>query len=276
MGRHLFYCAAPVLGVVFSSSIVLAGPYSPAAGQPGSTAISRDDANITEWASGVVNYSRGPMDIANPDLGLASFGDGSDALGSGTTVTSLGDGGSITLSFDLPITDGAGADFAVFENSFSGTFLELAFVEVSSNGTDFFRFPSVSLTQTSTQVGGFGTLDPTNLYDLAGNFSENYGTPFDLSELTDVSPLLDINAVTQVRIVDVVGRITPIDGNPNWAPSTDSLGNLINDPYSTPFPSSGFDLDGVAVLHVVPEPTGLVLAGVVMVAGLFRRRRVIG
>ena len=170
-----------------------------------------------------------------------------------TAVVSLGDGGHITLGFAQPITNGPGADFAVFENSFADTFLELAFVEVSSDGTNFFRFPSVSLTPTTTQVGSFGALDPTNLYDLAGKYRVGFGTPFDLNELAGVSPLLDVNDVQFVRIVDVGGTI-----NPQFA-SHDSLGNIVDDPYPTAFASGGFDLDGVGVVNAVPEPAGMTL-----------------
>ena len=65
------------------------------------------------------------------------------------------------------IRNGAGYDFVVFENgmisqittalgSLQGQFLaELAWVEVSSNGRDFVRFPSVSLTPGRT--GPYGT-----------------------------------------------------------------------------------------------------------------------
>jgi hypothetical protein len=200
------------------------------------------------------------MNISNPGLGLATAGTAADALGiaQGNTsgVVSLGDGGQITLTFTGGIRNGPGADFAVFENGFSDSFLELAFVEVSSNGSDFFRFPAISLTQTSTQVGGFGSLDATNLYNLAGKYRAGFGTPFDLAELAGFSPLLDVGAVTHVRIVDVVGSINPLYA------SYDSLGNLVNDPWSTPFASSGFDLDAVGVLHPVPEPATGALAGV--------------
>ena len=37
----------------------LAGPYSPAATQPGSDAISYTDPRIVEWASGYLNYAQG-------------------------------------------------------------------------------------------------------------------------------------------------------------------------------------------------------------------------
>lgn len=57
--------------------------------------------------------------------------------------------GEITLSFESGISDGSGADFAVFENGFDNRgsiFGELAYVEVSSDGKHFARFESDSLT----------------------------------------------------------------------------------------------------------------------------------
>jgi hypothetical protein len=233
--------------------VTLGGPFAPAAGQPGSDAIGKDDPRIKAWATSVEELARGPMNISNPGLGNASFGVGANALGpaqgTATDVVSLGDGGWITLSFASGIRNGPGPDLAVFENGFADVFLELAFVEVSSNGTDFFRFPAISLTQTATQVGSFDPLDPTNLYNLAGKYRAGFGTPFDLAELAGVSPLLDVNHVTYVRIVDVVGSINPLYA------THDSLGGMVNDPWPTPFASSGFDLDAVGVLHVVPEPS---------------------
>jgi hypothetical protein len=73
-----------------------------------------------------------------------------------------------------------------------------------------------------------------------------------------------------VRITDVVGSIDPR----YW--TRDSLGNLINDPFTTPFASGGFDLNGVGVINeaaAVPEPSGwlLCLTGIGIV-GLFSRR----
>lgn len=251
-----------VFGVLLSAS---------AHAQFAATGISASDPSFVGWATGVSNLTRGPMNIANPSLGLASFGSASDAIGAptGSSVVSLGDGGSITVTFAQPITNGAGADFAVFENGFLSSglvFAELGFVEVSSNGTDFFRFAATSLTQTTSQIGAFGTLDPTKIHNLAGQFAANQGTPFDLNELSGVSPLLDVNAVSFVRVVDVVGSL-----NDAYA-SYDSLGNKINDPWSTPFASSGFDLDAVGVIHAVPEPASLLMLGM-GAAALMRRRR---
>ena len=92
----------------------LAGPFAPAAGQPGSTAIDNTNPSIVAWASGFIDLVRGPMDIANPGAGLASFGAGGEALGftdgDSANVVSLGDGGRITLTFAQPIFDGPGFD----------------------------------------------------------------------------------------------------------------------------------------------------------------------
>ncbi len=242
---------------LISESYAGAGRYAPPAGQAGSTALANTSPTIVEWASGFQDLIRGPMNIASPSLGLASFGTGSDALGFAdgvsTHVVSLGDGGRITLTFTQPIVDGSGFDFAVFENGFGDSFLELAFVEVSSNGTDFVRFPAVSLTQTTTQVGGFGTLDATNLDNLAGKYRGGFGTPFDLSQVAGLSPNVDVSHIQFVRVIDVVGTIDPTLG------SRDSLNNLSNDPYPTAFASGGFDLDGVGVLNMVPEPSSATL-----------------
>jgi hypothetical protein len=91
------------------------------------------------------------------------------------------------------------------------------------------------------------------------------GTPFDLDELSGVSALLNIDAVTHVRIIDVVGSLNDLYA------SRDSLGNKINDPWSTPFASSGFDLDAVGVIHAVPEPASFAVLG--LGALLLRRRK---
>src|SRR5690554_3285871 len=221
--------------------------YAPAAGQVGSTAIAADSALFVSWATGV-SIERGYVDISNPDYqangsNFTTYGEPDNAIGPATnSAVSLGDGGQAILTFDRPIKDGPGFDFAVFENSFSDFYLELAFVEVSSNGIDFFRFPSHSQTQTEIQVEGFDELDPTYINNLAGKYRAMFGTPFDLAELQE-DPLLDKNNITHIKIIDVVGSL-----NPNYA-SYDSHGNIINDPFTTPFHSGGFDLDAVGVIN---------------------------
>lgn len=225
-------------GLLFGNpASLLAGPYPPAAGQPGSTAISKDDPAIQSWATSwrTVSYGTNVTDAwKTPELALGK------AIGTPFDVVVLGDRGSITLEFDGVIYDGPGFDFAVFENSFSDTFLELAYVEVSSDGIHFFRFPSHSLTP--SPVSSYGNLDPTNIHNLAGKYRGGYGTPFDLADLPN-HPNLDKQNIRFIRIVDVCG-----DGN-----DLDSLGNPIYDPHPTSG-SGGFDLDAIAVLHGNPSP----------------------
>lgn len=231
-------------------SLSAQGPFPPAAGQTGSNAIAKDSSIIKSWATGV-DVVRGYVQISDTSVyaagsNRATFGKPSNALqtaeGNSVNIVSLGDGGMATLTFDRLIVDGPGADFAVFENSFGDTFLEVAFVEVSSDGIHFSRFPAISLTDSDTQIGPWDEIDPTNLHNLAGKYRQGFGTPFDLSEIP-YDPLVDVNAIRFVRIIDVVGSIDAAFA------TYDSEGNIINDPYPTPFDTGGFDLDGVAVIN---------------------------
>ena len=213
--------------------------YAPAPPDPTTTAVAYDDPRVVNWATGVQSYSPGPG-VSDPKWMMPSqaFGPaGTDT----TAVVVLGNGGSITLTFAAPLTDGDSWDFAVFENSFaSDVFLELGFVEVSSDGTHFARFDSAfrssvtpcgSCSGTAAEIGG-----------LAGTYMVGYGTPFDLAALRN-SPLVrdgsvDLTSIRYVRIVDIVGDGTTLD----------SFGRGIVDPISSG-PTAGFDLDGIAVLN---------------------------
>ncbi len=197
---------------------------------------------IVGWATSAA-VVRGYMQIDRPELGLASFGETSDLIGrSDNRVVSLGDGGMAIFAFSEPIRNRKGPDFAVYENSFDGKYLELAFVEVSTDSIRWIRFPSYSGTQTEVQTGPFGTTDPSKLYNLAGKYKVYFGTPFDLEDIAD-STGIDIDSINYVRVIDVVGSIDDQYG------TRDSYGNIINDPWPTPFPQSGFDVDAVAVLN---------------------------
>jgi hypothetical protein len=230
------------LALIISNNLLaqFAGPV----GTIGTTAIFKDSSIFVAWAN-ECNVTRGFQDISNTSLGFASVGNSSMALGQAGAngVVSLGDGGSAILTFQNPISNGTGFDFAIFENSFNDVFLELAFVEVSSDGVNYIRFPATSNAQTTTQIGPFdNTGDATKLNNLAGKYRAQYGTPFDLQELTG-NPLLNINAITHIKIIDVVGSINPLYA------TYDINNNPINDPFPTAFASSGFDLDAVGVIH---------------------------
>ncbi len=225
------------------------------------------------WATSVANYS--PTGSGN--FSLDDFDDNitydfkipENALGPVTAevfdVVSLGDlssadiaakktPGTITLQFDDGIGDGDGPDFAVFENAIGvgeNDFAELAYVEVSTNGTDFARFPSYYTNGPISSDAG-GTQDPQGIYDLAGKHENGYGvswgTPFDLSELA-LHPLVlagnvDLNHIYYVRFVD-------IPGNGSYK---DDYGNAIYDPWPTTG-SPGFDLEAVGVLNAAGNYT---------------------
>lgn len=197
--------------------------------------------------------------------------------------------GKITLLFSFPIHNGPGPDFAVFENGFISAggagvngqiFAELGYVEVSTDGIRFARFPSVSLTLpvnpnglTDPNVGGtgaYGTIDPTNTYNLAGKHVNAYGsswaTPFNLSDLTNDPNILNgnvnLNNINYVRIVDIPGNgffkdnaATLID--PNTIDPNTGLGGTyytanhgIHDAWVT-WGSGGFDLEAVGAIEQI-------------------------
>lgn len=175
--------------------------------------------------------------------------------------------GQITVLFAETIRDQNGYDFVVFENGFRAVgnlyYCEFAHVEVSSNGTDFARFPSADLTGVLDVNQYKSYLDITQVYNLAGkhpnNGDEFTGTPFDLSEITDepnvITGLVDLNSISYVRIVDVPGSgdfyddahklIDPCTW-PDWGYF--DANHPIYDAWVT-YGSGGFDLEAIGVLQ---------------------------
>lgn len=245
MKKNILRRTLLLANIIFLFQLFVYSQYDGAVGTTGCLAIDKDDSRITSWATGC-QVVRGYQDIAIPNHGFVTFGTVQNVLNmaseDATDAISLGDGGCAVLTFDRPIVNGSGYDFAVFENSFSDFFIELAFVEVSSDGERYVRFPAVSLTNSDTQIRTFATLDPTKLHNLAGKYRIGWGTPFDLEELRDSSDI-DLMNIRFIRIIDVVGSI-----DPTYA-THDASGNIINDPYPTDFFSGGFDLTGVAVIN---------------------------
>lgn len=245
-----------MVGLMLLASSAMA-QFAPPAGHEGTTAMHCDSSAFVAWATGCV-VERGLQQINKPNYGNASYGTDSDGIGkaNGLAVVSLGDGGKAVLTFDSPICNEAGPDFAVFENAFEVNtqpgmfFLELAFVEVSSDGFNFFRFPAVSRVQAETQMGGFDSMDPCQIHNFAGKYASLYGTPFDLDDIED-DALLNKMSITHVRVIDVIGNI-----DPQYA-TYDSEGHPVNDPWPTPFASSGFDLDAIGVIHDMAHSHGI-------------------
>jgi len=216
--------------------------FAPPAGISGSTAIHRDSIVFVSWAK-KVEIQRGYIDISDKSLGYVDYGENDYVLGKADgKVISLGDSGVAIVRLANPVVNGESWDFAIFENGFSDEFLELAFVEVSSDGEHFFRFPSISLTDTVDQIETFGTLDTRKVHNFAGKYRVNYGTPFDLDSLSD-NEFLDKNNILFIKIIDVVGSISDVFA------SHDSYGHKVNDPYPTAFNTGGFDLDAIGIIH---------------------------
>lgn len=128
---------------------------------------SMTDENIIAWAKGI-EIKRAIN---------ATAGNYYDAIGQANTTNYVAIlDGYAKASFDRPITNQEGADFVIFAHNDSEN--GRAFVEVSSNGTDFFRFAE----KTSVQTLG-------------------YGTAYDLDDLDD-NANLDKNNIRLVRLVD--------------------------------------------------------------------------
>jgi hypothetical protein len=224
------------------------------------------DADRTDFAA------RGSTTISN--TGFNSLGD-LDA----TEIANGDSPGYLTVTFPRGIRNLPGHDFAVFENGIvfpndPYLFAEFAFVEVSTNGTDFARFPAISTNTTWQGTFGqaFGGFDTTNVYNLAGKHAGNngFGTPFDLDNLVDdalvISGQVNLSNIQYVKLVD-------IPGNGDFLDSDD---NPILDTWLTTG-SGGFDFrlpagQGVGVMHAVPEPTSLALVALALAAGMLRRR----
>lgn len=232
---------------------------------------------FTGWATGYLNYIPAPARDPEKDGQYTQGGGVATQFRTPQNVTgqadnaivSLGDlyqtqidagvlPGEITLTFAKAITNGTGDDFAVFENGFwSGgkLFAELGYVEVSTDGDNWARFDSVSLTPAA--VGAYGTIDPTNVDNLMGKHEKYYGTGFDLNDLLNnslvLSGLVNLSEINYVKVIDVPGSGDYLD----------SLGNPIYDAWVT-WGSGGVDLDAVGVINEaapVPIPGAVWLLG---------------
>lgn len=121
-------------------------------------------------------------------------------------VVSLGNGGSVTVGFERTIVDGPGADFIVFENAFEfggQVYAELATVEVSADGIEWFAFPC---TATAPPFGTCAGWNPVHLDGVDGppDPKSAGGDPFDLADV-------GLQSARFVRVTDRAD-LTPADG----------------------------------------------------------------
>ena len=251
---------------------------------PDGPIVLHNDSRIKSWASGCAADNRSPG-VAPQWTNLNNaFGPITDAQAYDTTakVVCLGDRGSLTLTFPNGIGNGDGLDFAVFENGFSRTYLELAWIEVSTDGVTFVRFPNFYLGLDPVyDFDVSSAVYPTDVYNLASKYECGAGHGFDLAELQyaynyalntpiDESsfspeytvhllanfPALDLNNIRYVRIIDIYGDGTSLDSS-GW-PIYDPTGLNPSEPdQSLVSAAPGFDLRGVAVLNeaATPPPT---------------------
>lgn len=203
------------------------------------------------WADSITSYQPSEsIALAYSDSSLALgpvTGDNFDVVSLGDMTSTAISGGSppgtITLAFAKPIRNLSGADFVVFENGHltttnqggagvGGIFGELAYVWVSDGGVNFVKIPATSLTPSA--VGPYGSLDPTNINNLAGKhlnaYGNSWGTPFDLSSV-------GLQQITHIRLVDIPGN----------GAFKDQAGRPIYDAWKT-FGSGGFDLEAIGAI----------------------------
>lgn len=264
-----------IAALALCASAARAGLYSgpTQSSHPIDPAIPAASPRFSEWANAIdaarTQFApRGSTTISN--TGFNSLGD-LDA----TQIASGATPGYLTVTFPHGVRNGAGADFAVFENGFTlgspnGLFAELAYVEVSTDGSTFARFPSISTNTAPVQgASPFAGFDMSNVYNLAGKHAGNFGTPFNLDDLliapAVVGGAVDLDNIQFVKLVDIPGSGAFVD----------SLGNPILDNWLTTG-TGGFDFrlpagQGVGVINAVPEPTTLALFSITWFAFSFRQ-----
>lgn len=259
-GIFSFHCNATKADLVFSGPTETTHSIDPA--------IAASDGRFQEWANFIdptrTSFAPRGSAVINQSGGFNSLGD--------LDATQIANGispGFLTVTFPTGIRNGAGHDFAVFENGFTfgtnangvpGLFAEFAYVDISSNGVDFARFNAIS--RNTGPIAGseaFAGYDVRQVYNLAGKHAAGFGTPFDLAELSShalvTGGLLDLDNIQFVRIFDIPGNGAFLD----------SLGNPIRDNWLTTG-TGGFDFRlgvglGVGVINAVPEPSSFLLFG---------------
>ena len=282
-----------MLVALLACSAALAGPYSlgaggdtgspPDPGVPGFVGPGGEGSTgggnyvnpeFIGWADGYTNYAPsdtlwdGDWNFPTKALGPVT-GDHEDIVSLGdldtVEIAAAAPPGEITLTSEVPIRNGVGADFAAFENgsysqwttpegSVEGQiFAEFGYVQVSTDGVNWLEFASDSLTPEPTGPQGYLTVDPTGVYNMVGKHAngngKSWGTPFDLDEFAadpDVlAGLVDLQQINYVKIVDVPGSGDFLDAG----------GDPIYDAWIT-WGSGGVDLEAVGALNELPDFDG--------------------
>ncbi|MEZ5979177.1 MAG: hypothetical protein R3F34_13270 [Planctomycetota bacterium] len=217
----------------------------------------------SRYATQVVNFTPGPFTGPPFDDPLHALGGptGGGLLTGSLDVVTLGIGGSLTLGFDRTITDGPGADFTVFENAigvqseaYLTVYSEVVFVEVSTNGVDWARFP-VDYEGPNATTGQYNGMRWGTYARMAGDVPTasnvltngidpfdpvvSGGNAFDLRDLEQdpavVAGKVNLRRIHFVRLVDCEnGMWVDVEGETIW-----DNGGL----------TGSADIDAVAVLN---------------------------
>ncbi len=284
--KHSVHNLLAVGCLLAMTSNVWAGPFT-------HTPIAANDPAIVRWASAATR-APGPHEASPDALHALGPADGNVASLGELAASQSGSlpPGEITVSFgSSTLFNGSGNDLVIFENAFQFDgqpdfwYAELAFVEVSTNGVDFARFPATSLntegagqadTDIITPFGrAYSGANISNIHGLAGfdgpaSFGGTpRGTPFDLDDLLNQPQVtngsVDLNDVNYVRLIDILGN----------GSVPDDFGNPIFDAFDAgepPTDVNGFDLDAVGLIHAIPEPTSCLLLWAGLGFGMRRRK----
>ncbi len=208
-----------------------------------------------QYASTVLQFNQGTGSGIFTQSNILGAPSGAGFNNGSLDVLTLGVQGNVTVGFNAAIVNGPGVDFTVFENGFEFPpgfiFTELAFVEVSTDGLNFARFPSI-YQGVQGPFGSFTTFPYGSSINLAGgmpvianplfntidplNPVYSGGDAFDLDDLANhpsvLSGVVDLNNINFVKMIDVEGGV-----------DTDASGTLIWDS------TSSADIDAVAALN---------------------------
>lgn len=183
------------------------------------------------YADAITTLTLGPSANFGVSLNMLEAPQGGGPINGSNHVFALGVGGSTVLHLNIRMWNGPGTDLIVYENPFfvSGSvwsaFCELLFVEVSTNGIDFARFPNdfdgppgpylqggAQLGADVTYYDGFAGVYPVSAFPPGVNplnVVAGGGDAFDLADLLDHPLVLggqvNLDDINFVRLIDVAG-----------------------------------------------------------------------
>ena len=234
-------CSAPPTYISFGGDAGDAASSVVEAGSDGAVFYPLPDGGTVaadRFVTHVVSFEAGPCagfgQSAMPGVVYGPPVGGGLLMGS-TDVVSLGNGGTIVVSFEPnAIVDGPGPDFTVFENPFyvagnkNNIYAEPGIVSVSDDGVTWTSFPCTATAQ-NPPYGLCGGWHP-----VIANWHDNTVSPLDPNVSGgDVFDLATVG-ITHARYIKIT------DHSAETCPT---------DP-SQPHPTTnGFDLDAIAILN---------------------------